>query len=108
MGEAAEMIFSISLTNEVLSLDRQSEEWKVMIRKVKEACEAYGCFMLGYENIPLELQQLLFKNTAEMFDLPVETKLQYKKLCPKDRGYVLSNPFIPLYECFGIHGEEEV
>ncbi|KAI7991143.1 putative inactive 2-oxoglutarate-dependent dioxygenase AOP2 [Camellia lanceoleosa] len=79
-----------------------------MIRKVREDCEAYGCFMLDYENIPLELQQLLFKTTAEMFDLPVETKLQYKKPCPKDRGYVLSNPFIPLYESFGVHCEKEV
>ncbi|KAL7197729.1 hypothetical protein ACSBR2_020284 [Camellia fascicularis] len=108
MGEAAEMIPSISLTNEVLSLDRQSEEWKAMIRKVREACEAYGCFVLDYENIPLELQQLLFKTTAEMFDLPVETKLQYEKPSPKDGGYVLSNPFGPLYESFGVHCEEEV
>ncbi|KAL7225556.1 hypothetical protein ACSBR1_020845 [Camellia fascicularis] len=72
-----------------------------MIRKVREACEAYGCFMLDFENIPLKLQQLLFKTTAEMFDLPVETKLQYKNL-------VLSNPFILLYESFGDHCEEEV
>ncbi|CAL5406682.1 unnamed protein product [Camellia sinensis] len=108
MGEAAEMIPSISLTNEVLSLDRHSEEWKAMTGKVREACEAYGCFMLDYEKIPLELQQMLFKTTAEMFDLPVETKLQYKKPTPKDGGYVLSNPFIPLYESFGVYGEEEV
>ncbi|KAL7174817.1 hypothetical protein ACSBR2_020283 [Camellia fascicularis] len=108
MGEAAEMIPSISLTNEVLSLDRQSEEWKAMIRKVREACEAYGCFVLDYENIPLELQQLLFKTNAEMFDLPVETKLRYEKPSPKDGGYILSNPFSPLHESFGVHCEEEV
>ncbi|KAI8031798.1 putative 2-oxoglutarate-dependent dioxygenase AOP1 [Camellia lanceoleosa] len=108
MAEAAEMIPSISLTNEVLSLDRQSEEWKAMTGKVRGACEAYGVFMLDYENIPLELQQILFKTTAEMFDLPMETKLQYKKPSPKDGGYALSNPYMPLNESIGVYGEEEV
>ncbi|KAI8006698.1 putative 2-oxoglutarate-dependent dioxygenase AOP1 [Camellia lanceoleosa] len=105
---AAGMIPSIDLTNEVLNWDRESEDWKAVIRKVREACETYGCFFLKYENLPLELQQLLFKTTGEMFDLPLETKLQYKKPTPKEGGYVVSNPFIPLYESFGVYGEEEV
>ncbi|CAL5406679.1 unnamed protein product [Camellia sinensis] len=108
MGEAAEMIPSISLTNEVLSLDRQSEEWKAMTGKVRDACEVYGVFMLDYENIPLEFQQILFKTTAEIFDLPVKAKLQYKKPSPKHGGYAFSNPYMPLYESLGVYGEEEV
>ncbi|KAI8006691.1 putative inactive 2-oxoglutarate-dependent dioxygenase AOP2 [Camellia lanceoleosa] len=107
MGEAAEMIPSISLTNEVLSLDRQSQEWKTTTGKVREACEVYGIFTLDYENIPLELQQMLFKTTAEIFDLPMETKLQYKKPSPRDGGYAFSNPYMPLYESIGVYGGEE-
>ncbi|GFZ05484.1 hypothetical protein Acr_17g0010560 [Actinidia rufa] len=108
MGEAAEEIPSIVLSGEVLELDRESEEWKVVAKKVREACETWGCFVVEYDKIPIELQEELFETTKDMFDLPEETKLKYKKATPKDGGYVVSNPFIPLYESFGVYGEDEV
>ncbi|XP_057460775.1 probable 2-oxoglutarate-dependent dioxygenase AOP1 [Actinidia eriantha] len=108
MDEAAEEIPSIVLSGEVLELDRESEEWKVVAKKVREACETWGCFVVEYDKIPIELQEELFETTKDMFDLPEETKLKYKKATPKDGGYVVSNPFIPLYESFGVYGEDEV
>ena len=108
-GEVAEKteIPCIALSGDELKLDRNSEEWKGVTKKVREACEEYGCFLVEYGKFPLELQEELFKTTKEIFDLPEETKLKYTKPTPR-QGYIGSNRFSPLYESFGVYGEDEV
>ncbi|PSS05820.1 2-oxoglutarate-dependent dioxygenase AOP1 [Actinidia chinensis var. chinensis] len=98
----------IELYGEVLGLGRESEKWKALIKKVREAFEEYGCFIVEYDKIPIELQEELFNATKMMFDLPQEKKHLYKKPSHRDGGYVVSNPFVPLYESFGVYGDHEV
>lgn len=99
----------IVLSGEVLGMERESEAWKALTRKVREACERYGCFLVeNYEKIPIELHEELFETTKEMFDLPLEKKLQYTKPHPIEGGYIGNHPLVPLYESFGIYGDDQV
>ncbi|CAL1375136.1 unnamed protein product [Linum trigynum] len=53
---------------------RGTEEWDVLCRKVREACEEYGCFEVVYEPIPVELRAETFSLIRRVFELPAETK----------------------------------
>ncbi|XP_047177092.1 probable 2-oxoglutarate-dependent dioxygenase AOP1 [Vigna umbellata] len=85
-----------------MRLEEGSEEWKEMSKKVKEACENYGCFLLRCDEIlPKSVCEEMFHHMKALFDLPEETKHQYVTLRPY-RNYTGKNPFIPLTESFGI------
>ncbi|KAK9921840.1 hypothetical protein M0R45_030336 [Rubus argutus] len=89
--------FSTSSTE----LDRGTEEWYSLCKRVREACENYGCFEIVYDKIPLQLKAETFSMIRPLFNLPVETKK--KNVNPKPfHGYYEKTPIAPLYESFGI------
>ncbi|TKY74688.1 2-oxoglutarate-dependent dioxygenase AOP1.2 [Spatholobus suberectus] len=85
-----------------VALEEGSEEWKEMSKKVREACESHGCFLLMCDEfIPKGEREEMFNGLIALFDLPEETKQQH--ISPKPyRGYNGKSPIIPLCESFGI------
>ncbi|KAL5144964.1 putative 2-oxoglutarate-dependent dioxygenase AOP1.2 [Glycine soja] len=84
------------------ALEEGSEEWKEMSKKVREACESHGCFLLVCdEMIPKGVREEFFSNMEALFDLPEERKM--KHISPKPySSYSGKSPVIPLSETFGI------
>ncbi|WVZ19402.1 hypothetical protein V8G54_006724 [Vigna mungo] len=85
-----------------MRLEEGSEEWKEMSKKVREACENHGCFILRCDEIlPKSVSEETFHHMKALFDLSDETKEQY--VTPKPyRNYNGKNSVIPLSESFGI------
>ncbi|KAF9604834.1 hypothetical protein IFM89_010509 [Coptis chinensis] len=75
--------------------------WNSVKLQVKEALEEFGCFEAVYNQVPAELHKALFSSLEELFDLPLQTKLQNRSSKPF-HGYVGQYPMIPLYESMGI------
>ncbi|KAK6124907.1 hypothetical protein DH2020_041351 [Rehmannia glutinosa] len=63
--------------------------------------ETYGCFVLAYDNMSSELYEETFGLTAELFRLPLETKMRYTSEMI-GYGYGENPPYMPLFENFGI------
>ncbi|PRQ32040.1 putative oxoglutarate/iron-dependent dioxygenase, non-heme dioxygenase domain-containing protein [Rosa chinensis] len=81
-------------------MDRGTDEWYHLCKKVREACENYGCFEIVYDKIPPQLRAETFSASRKLFSLPLETKKQ--NLNPKPyQGYVGPSVRAPLYEGFG-------
>ncbi|XP_050209022.1 probable 2-oxoglutarate-dependent dioxygenase AOP1 [Mercurialis annua] len=80
---------------------RGSPEWEKLCKKVKEACENYGCFEVVYHNISMQVRDEFFSLMKQFFMLPLETK---RKNCnPKPyHSYAGLSPLAPIYEGFGI------
>ena len=80
---------------------RGTEEWKSLCKRVREACENYGCFEVVYDKIPRVLRAETFSMIRQLFDLPLETK--EKNFNPKPyHGYFGHFAKLPLYESFGL------
>lgn len=69
--------------------------------QVFKALEEYGCFEARFDQLPLHLQNAVFDGLQQLCDLPLQTKLRNKSNIPY-HGYFAKNPFLPLYESFGI------
>ncbi|XP_004295486.1 PREDICTED: feruloyl CoA ortho-hydroxylase 1-like [Fragaria vesca subsp. vesca] len=81
-------------------LDRGTDEWYHLCKKVREACENYGCFEIVYDRIPPQLKAETFCVSRELFSLPLEKKK--KNLNPEPyQGYIGPSVRYPLYEGFG-------
>ncbi|KAL6205414.1 hypothetical protein ACLB2K_022674 [Fragaria x ananassa] len=81
-------------------LDRGTDEWYHLCKKVREACENYGCFEIVYDRIPPQLKAETFCVSRELFSLPLEKKK--KNINPKPyQGYNGPSVRYPLYEGFG-------
>jgi len=103
MGSENMTIPCFDLCKGGMRLEEGSEEWKEMSKKVREACENHGCFLLicDDEIIPNTVCKDMFHNMKALFDLPEETKQQYVTAKPY-RNYNGKNSPIPLSESFGI------
>ncbi|KAE9603724.1 hypothetical protein Lal_00001959 [Lupinus albus] len=78
-----------------------SEEWRDLCLKVREAGETHGFFLLRCDEVPDDLREEMFKQIITLFDLPLQTKMKYKK--PKlFRSYNRRSPITPFYEGFGV------
>ncbi|XP_043702258.1 probable 2-oxoglutarate-dependent dioxygenase AOP1 isoform X2 [Telopea speciosissima] len=92
----------IDLTKDLLeSKQGSTEEWKELCGKVREACEEYGCFMVGYDGIPTELPEEMFMAMKDLFELPLETKQKNTSPLPY-RGYIGNSEVVPLFESLGL------
>ncbi|KAK7384757.1 hypothetical protein VNO78_30458 [Psophocarpus tetragonolobus] len=104
MGSESEnlMIPCLDFSKDKLRIREGSEEWKIMSKKVREACESHGCFFLIYDDdVKKGIHDDMFLCMKELFDLPLETKRKYKS--PKAyRSYNGDSSIIPLCQSFGI------
>jgi len=84
-----------------VTLEDGSEGWKEMSKKVREAFESHGCFLLRCDEIPNELREEMFTGMKLLFDLPEETKQKFTS--PKAyRGYTPTSKKSPHWESFRI------
>ncbi|GMP62034.1 hypothetical protein CsSME_00024289 [Camellia sinensis var. sinensis] len=90
---------TVEFTGENLKPGKSS--WIATCHEVRRALEEYGCFVAVYERVDLELDEAIFSELEELFDLPTETKVQNTSDVPYF-GYVGQLPDIPLYESMGI------
>ncbi|XP_028779322.1 2-oxoglutarate-dependent dioxygenase AOP2 [Neltuma alba] len=85
-----------------LELEEGSEEWRAMSRRVREACETHGCFLLLHNRGSLiRLQEEMLTAMKALFDLPEETKMKHTSPKPY-RSYHANCPVIPLCQSFGV------
>ncbi|KAL6206295.1 hypothetical protein ACLB2K_023543 [Fragaria x ananassa] len=81
-------------------VNRGTDEWYHLCKKVREACENFGCFEIVYEKIPPQLRAEFFSASRKLFSLPLETKK--KNINPNPYyGYLGPSVLTPLYEGFG-------
>ncbi|XP_037495115.1 2-oxoglutarate-dependent dioxygenase AOP2-like [Jatropha curcas] len=91
----------INLSRTSLHCVRGEQEWHNLCKRVREACETFGCFEVVYDQISLQLRDETFEMVRQVFSLPSETKK--KNFNPKPyHGYAGGYPVIPLYESLGI------
>ncbi|OUZ99651.1 Oxoglutarate/iron-dependent dioxygenase [Macleaya cordata] len=95
-------ILCVDLSKDPKDLEEGSEGWKNLCKKVREACEEYGCFQVVYEKIPVELYEEMVMALRDLFDLPVETKQKNKSSKQPYSGYIGKADVVPLYESLGI------
>ncbi|PON66366.1 Oxoglutarate/iron-dependent dioxygenase [Parasponia andersonii] len=88
----------IDFTNE--NLKPGTDDWVLACKKVRHGFEEYGCFETIYDKIPLELHNSVFAQAEDLFDLPLETKIQKTSERPYHSYYGFSS--LPLYESLGI------
>ncbi|GMI84237.1 hypothetical protein like AT1G52820 [Hibiscus trionum] len=83
-------------------LDRGTEGWYQLCKKVREACETYGCFQVVYGKISRKIRDETFGLLKELVDeVPLERK--QKNVNPKPyHSYFGPCSQQSLYEGFGI------
>ncbi|XP_028779359.1 probable inactive 2-oxoglutarate-dependent dioxygenase AOP2 [Neltuma alba] len=102
-GNTGEMMIPCLVFSEGgLELEEGSEEWRAMSRRVREACETHGCFLLLHNRGSLiRLQEEMLTAMKALFDLPEETKMKHTSPKPY-RSYHANCPVIPLCQSFGV------
>lgn len=107
--EAADhdQIPAIDFCKEGVRLEQEGmrERWKeLMGRKVREACENHGCFVLMCDDelIPMSLREEMLKAMKALFDLPEDIKQKHRSPKPYS-SYSGNCSVIPLSQSFGIH-----
>ncbi|KAK4719229.1 hypothetical protein R3W88_017567 [Solanum pinnatisectum] len=75
--------------------------WSQVKSQVHRALVEYGCFEASFDKIPIHLRKSIFESLQEIFDLPLQTKLQNISTKPF-HGYVGQFPSLPLFESMGV------
>ncbi|TMW82003.1 hypothetical protein EJD97_007112 [Solanum chilense] len=75
--------------------------WDQVKSQVHKALVEYGCFEASFDKIPIHLKKSIFESLQEIFDLPLQTKLENISTKPF-HGYVGQFPSLPLFESMGI------
>lgn len=97
-SEAATLpVLNFSIGN----LEPGISSWVLACKDVLHALEEYGCFVAVYDKVSSELDNKIFCQMEELFDLPTETKVQNTSDKPYF-GYIGQQPLIPLHESMGI------
>ncbi|XP_021275630.1 LOW QUALITY PROTEIN: probable 2-oxoglutarate-dependent dioxygenase AOP1 [Herrania umbratica] len=80
-----------------VNLRRGNGKWQGLCRRVREACENYGCFEVVYY-----LREETFSLIRQLFNLPLETKRKNINPKPYHGYYEPGSEFLPFYESFGL------
>ncbi|KAK9946102.1 hypothetical protein M0R45_011579 [Rubus argutus] len=100
-SDSQHQVPAIEFTVNSREVDRGTDEWHHLCKRVREACENYGCFEIVYDKIPPQLRAETFSVSRQLFSLPLETKK--KNFNPKPyHGYLGQSAHMPLYESFGL------
>ena len=91
----------IELASGSPDLERGTQGWKHLSKRIREACENFGCFEVVYDKIPRKLREETFSLLRELVEVPLERK--QKNVNPKPyHGYSGPCSKESLYEGFGI------
>ncbi|XP_027159005.1 probable 2-oxoglutarate-dependent dioxygenase AOP1 [Coffea eugenioides] len=100
MGSASNIRLPvINLTEEILRSGKDS--WTEARNTVTRAFEEYGCFIAVHDKYPSEVSDSIFSELQDLFNLPLEIKVQNTSQTPLF-GYYGPNPYLPLYESTSI------
>ncbi|XP_027159001.1 probable 2-oxoglutarate-dependent dioxygenase AOP1 isoform X1 [Coffea eugenioides] len=89
----------INLTEEILRSGKDS--WTEARNRVTRAFEEYGCFIAVHDKYPSEVSDSIFSELQDLFDLPLEIKVQNTSQIPLF-GYFGASWDLPLYETTSI------
>ena len=99
---------SLTTLPELLIVDFNTEEmkpgsnsWSSACKSIRTAFENHGCFIALCDYVTPQLHSFIFKAADDLFDLPIETKVQNINEKPY-HGYVGQMPIVPLHEALGI------
>ncbi|KFK38898.1 hypothetical protein AALP_AA3G175300 [Arabis alpina] len=81
-------------------LKPKTPEWDSVRTRVRKALEDYGCFEAMFDGASKELRKALFEASGEVFDLPMNIKLNAKS-GKRNYGYACQDPNMPLFEGIG-------
>ena len=82
-------------------LERGTQGWHHLCKRVRDACKNYGCFQVVYDKIPSPLREETFSLLSELAEIPLERKR--KNVNPKPyHSYFGPCSQVSLYEGFGI------
>ncbi|WCJ29766.1 2-oxoglutarate (2OG) and Fe(II)-dependent oxygenase superfamily protein [Euphorbia peplus] len=99
-SESTKQIPKIDLS---VKMERGSKEWDDVCKRVKDACEDYGCFEVVYDPISTQLRDEIFLIIRQFFQVSLEIKKKNNNPKPyHGYDYAGLNPMGPLYESFGI------
>lgn len=96
---AAAKVPIVDLSKE--NLKPGTEAWLLASKEIQYALEEYGCFEAIYHKVPLELHNSTFSALEELFNLPLETKMQNTSDRPY-HSYFGQYSMLPLYESMGV------
>jgi isopenicillin N synthase-like dioxygenase len=86
----------------VIDFSKKNLEKNTMVRRdVQNALEEFGCFVAMNYELPPELHSSAFSASRDLYDLPVETKVQNTSIFPGS-GYGGGYVTLPLFEYFSI------
>ncbi|MBA0752636.1 hypothetical protein Gogos_001444 [Gossypium gossypioides] len=71
-------------------LERGTNGWHQLCKKVREACETFGCFEVVYDTISTEVREEMFRLMKELVEVPVERKQKNTSPLPY-HGWNLTN-----------------
>jgi len=74
---------------------------KIELKKLREACERWGCFRIINHSIPETLMAEMKKVSEALLDLPFEIKQRNTKVIAGS-GYVAPNAANPLFEALSL------
>ncbi|KAK7245328.1 hypothetical protein RIF29_40168 [Crotalaria pallida] len=99
MGSESAVLPCFDFSKGGWGLEEGGEGWEEMCKRVREACESHGTFLLvcGDETLEGLSSEKVFKVVKELFDLPSETKQKFTNPKPT-RPYRKT----PVHENFGI------
>lgn len=84
----------------VIDLEKISEQEEC--KKLREACEKWGCFRIINHSIPLTLMGEMKMVVGALLDLPMEIKKRNKEVIAGS-GYMAPSAINPLYEALGLY-----
>ncbi|KAB2050124.1 hypothetical protein ES319_A13G224700v1 [Gossypium barbadense] len=81
-------------------LKRGTEGWNRLCKRVREACETFGCFDVVYKNISTKIREDAFELLKELVEVPVERKQKNTSPLPCHGWVGPSEQVSVLYEGF--------
>ncbi|TYI48407.1 hypothetical protein E1A91_D13G246500v1 [Gossypium mustelinum] len=83
-------------------LKRGTEEWNRLCKRVREACETFGCFDVVYKKISTKIREDAFELLKELVEVPVERKQKNTSPLPYHGWVGPCEQVSVLYEGFGV------
>ncbi|KAK8319392.1 hypothetical protein V6Z11_A13G238400, partial [Gossypium hirsutum] len=101
MGVNAEIEFPV-IEFRSSDLQRGTDGWHRLCKRVREACETFGCFEVVYEKISPKVREETFGLMKELVEVPVERKQKNASPMPYHGWVGPCSQVSLLYEGFGL------
>ncbi|MBA0574458.1 hypothetical protein Golob_001656, partial [Gossypium lobatum] len=83
-------------------LEQKTDGWNSLCKRVREACEIFGCFEVVYKKISTKVREDAFELMKELVKVPVERKQKNASPLPYHGWVGPSEQVSLLYEGFGV------